>query len=244
MYQAARASVNETSRQAKLAMFAIAAVGVSEALGCAFNDLDVPGVLFQLVCYAAWAVAAILYCRWLYRAYGDVALLDGPSLHLTAREAVVSFFLPFVGLYRPYRALVDLHEASDPRSIRVRFDGGLGTRAAMSSGDARLGERRARDGETLFPVRSWWALWLLAPWVTCILDNASVLTQLTSIATLSDPSEILSSPEQAANGLMRVLAALIHVVLAALAIGVIRSIVARQRERLGRLEAVASQASS
>src|SRR5580658_5431572 len=98
MLQAARASVDETSRHASRAMFAMASVGALEALGCVFNDLDVPGLLCQLVIYAAWVIAAILYCRWLFRAYGDVLLLEGSPLRFKPREAVVSFFLPFVSL--------------------------------------------------------------------------------------------------------------------------------------------------
>jgi hypothetical protein len=231
MPQVARASVDETSRQANFAMFAIAAVGVMEALGCVFNDLDVPGILCQIIIYAAWVVAGILYCRWLFRAYGDVLLLQGSSLRFKPREAVVSFFLPFVAFYRPYRALVDLHEASDPRSIRIPSDAGLGA--------------RANDWEKLFPSRSWWTLWLLAPLVTGLLDNASVLTHLPTMVQLSDPSAMLLLPQESrGDGLMRVLAALIHLALAALAIAVVRSIVARQRERLRRLEATFASGAS
>jgi hypothetical protein len=242
MLQAARASVDETSRGANLAMYAIATVGALDALECAFNDLDAPGILCQLVGYVAWVVAAVLYCRWLYHAYGDIVLLQGSPLRFKPREAVVSFFLPFVAVYRPYRVLVDLHEASDPRSIWIPSTSGLETNAATSSTYARLGEGRVRAGdsgngwEKVFPARSWWALWLLAPLITGILDSASALTQLTSVTTLSAPSAMLLSPEGAGDGLLRVLAALVHLALAALAIAVVRSIVARQRERVRRLE--------
>jgi hypothetical protein len=230
MLQTARASVDETSRRANLAVFAIAAIGTLEAVGCVFNGIDAPGVLCQLVIYAAWVVAAIFYCRWLFRAYGDVALLQGSSLRFKPREAVVSFFLPFVAFYRPYRALVDLHKASDPRSIRIPSDAGPGT--------------HANNWEKLFPARSWWALWLLAPLVTGVLDSASVLSHLPTIAQLSDPSAILLSEESGGGWLIRVLAALVHIALAALAIAVVRSIVARQRERLRRLEATLISAGS
>jgi hypothetical protein len=227
-------------------MYAIATVGALDALGCAFNDLDALGILCQLVGYMAWVVAAVLYCRWLYCAYGDVALLQGPPLRFKPREAVVSFFLPLVAVYRPYRVLVDLHEASDPRSIWIPSNSGLGTNAAMSSTYARLGEGHARAGESpnawekVFPARSWWALWLLAPLVTGILDSASVLTRLTSMTTLSAPSAMLLSQESADDGLLRVLSAVIHLALAALAIAVVRSVVARQRELLRRLETTIS----
>lgn len=228
--EAARASVVETSRQANLAMLAIAAVGALEALGCVLNDFDVPGVLCQLVICAAWLVAAILYCRWLFRAYGDVALLRGSSLRFKPREAVLSFFLPFVAFYRPYRALVDLHQASDPRPILISSDAEFATSATA--------------WEKPFPARSWWTLWLLAPLVTGLLDSASVLTHLPSLAQLSDPSAMLLSEESGGDWLTRVLAAVIHMALAAFAIAVVRSIVARQSECLRRVETTkASQAS-
>jgi hypothetical protein len=217
---AARSSVEETSRQARLAMFAIGAVGCLEALGGVFNDLDVPGILCQLLCYGAWIVAAVLYCRWLYCAYKDAALLQGASLRFTPREAVVSFFLPFVALYRPYQVLVHLHAVSDPRSIAIPPETGAGV----------------GGWEKLFPAAAWWALWLLAPWVTGILDNVSLLVQLMTLDTLTDPSALLRSQETAGDWLMRGLAALIHIALAALAVEVIRSIAARQRERLRRVE--------
>jgi hypothetical protein len=250
MHQAARASEDETSRAANLAMFAIATVGALEALGCVFNDLDAPGVVCQLAIYAAWVIATVLYCRWLFRAYGDVALLQGGSLRFKPREAVVSFFLPFVAFYRPYRALVELHEASDPRSIRIPSDAGSGTDAAVSSNNARPGESPfaaddpRNDWEKLFPARSWWTLWLLAPLVTGLLDSASVLTHLSTMAQLSDPSAMLLSQESGGDGLSRALAGLIHLALAALAIAVVRSIVARQRERLRRLEATHASGAS
>jgi hypothetical protein len=219
-----RESVGATSRQATQAMVAIGAVGVLEALGCAFNELDAPGVLCQLLGYGAWVAAAILYCRWLYRAYDDVAVLDGPPLRFTSRAAVVSFFLPFVGFYRPYQVLVDLHEASDPTSVAAPAAGGAG----------------ASGWEKAFPARSWWAAWLLAPVVTTLLDNASVLTQLTKLDALSDPSVLLASAEEGGGGLMRAIAASIHVLSSTLAILVVRSVRARQRERLRRLELASS----
>jgi hypothetical protein len=218
-HDAARASVQRTRDQARSAMIAMGSVGALEALCCAFNDLDVPGVLCQLSCYAAWVVAAVFYCRWLHSAYGDAVLLGRPPPRFTPQQAVASFFVPFVGFYRPYQVIVGLHEASDPRE----------------PGDARAPSSGAPSWEKPFPVRSWWALWLLAPVLTSILDNASVLTQLGSLDVLTDPSALLSQ-ESGGDGVWRALAALIHVSLAVLAIGVVRSIVFRQGERLRRLE--------
>jgi hypothetical protein len=216
-----RASVQRTRDQARAAVIAMGSVGALEALCCAFNDLDVPGVLCQMACYAAWVVAAILYCRWLHSAYADAVLLGRPASRFTPQQAVASFFVPFLGFYRPYQVIVDLHEASDPRA----------------PGEARApGGGAVETWEKAFPVRSWWALWLLAPLLTSVLDNASVLTQLGSLDVLTDPSALLSQ-ESGGDGVWRAAAALIHVSLALLAIGVVRSIVARQGERLRRLQA-------
>src|ERR1700722_14451889 len=104
--QAIRASVEKTEQRARHAMLAMASVGALEALGCLFNDLDAPGILCQLLGYAAWVVAAVLYCLWLHAAYVDAALLQGPALRYTPGDAVASFFLPFVGFVRPYRVIV------------------------------------------------------------------------------------------------------------------------------------------
>jgi hypothetical protein len=225
----ARASVEDTRRHGAHAMVAMAAVGALESLGCIFNDLDVPGILCQIAGYAAWVAAAVLYCRWLYRAYGDAALLRGPALRFKPSEAVASFFLPFVGLVRPYRVLVDLHDASDPR------------RDLPERSPAAIGGARA-PWDKVFPARSWWALWLLAPVATSILDNASVLGQLRSLDVLTDPSALLAESE--GDGGMRLIAAAIHLGLAALAICVVRSVVARQDERLRRIEATAATSST
>jgi Domain of unknown function (DUF4328) len=194
----------ETRRAATNAIRAVGAVGAMEALCCAFDELDVPGVACQLLCYAAWIVATVLYCRWLYRAYEDATRLRAEPLRFSAGQAVASFFLPFVGLIRPYRVLVELHRASDPRSPEGPW-------------------------EKPFPARSWWALWLLAPVITGILDNVSLVRKLMAL-DLSDPSslETLSLEGDGGDVALQVLAALVHLTLAALAILVVRSVAARQ----------------
>ena len=230
----AQASVDGTRRLAKLAMIAMGAVGGLEALVCLFNDLDAPGILCQLLCYAAWIAAAVLYCRWLYRAYGDVALLQG-TVRFKPGEAVASFFLPFVGLWRPYRVMVELYEASDPRGLPSPGGG-------LTAGDS------APVVEKAFPVRSWWAAWLLAPVATGILENVSSLstaiTLLSNVDKLTtDPTALLVSQESAGgDGLLRFFSAIIHLGLAARAILVVRGVAARQGERLRRLEMSAAAA--
>ena len=59
-----------------------------------------------------------------------------PSLQTARGSRLV--LLPLVAVYRPYRALVDLHDASDPRSIWIPSNSGLGTSAAMPFTRARL----------------------------------------------------------------------------------------------------------
>jgi hypothetical protein len=194
---------------------AVGAVGVMEAMCCAFDGLDAPGIACQLLCYAAWIVATVLYCRWLYRAYEDAARLRGAPLRFSAGQAVASFFLPFVGLIRPYRVLAELHEASDPRAPEGTWD-------------------------KPFPARSWWALWLVAPLVTSILDNVSLVTKLAAL-DLSDPTSLatLSLDGDGGDAALRALSALVHLTLAALAILVVRSVALRQEECFRRVAAPA-----
>jgi hypothetical protein len=217
----ARAPVEQTTRTATLAMVAIGAVGALGALTCVFDDLDVPGVLCELLSCVAWIPAATLFCLWLHRAYRDAVDLEAPPLRFTPAGAVASFFLPIVGLYRPYRAVVDLYEACDP-AVR----GTPRTDRSAASAPARA---------PWFPARSWWALWLVGPLVASLLDNAGLIGALGSFDP-DNPTAFVSSLEGGSSVLSRVLAGAVRLASAILAILVVRAIVRRQRQCLDRLE--------
>lgn len=81
----------------------------------ALEELEVPLT-------AAWAICllttAVLFCRWLHSAYHNVIVLqpqagrDVDGLTFTPGGAVAGFFIPFVNLWRPYRAVRELWDGS------------------------------------------------------------------------------------------------------------------------------------
>lgn len=67
----------------------------------------------QVLVYLA---SAVVFLMWLYRAYGNLASFGTPSrnINYSAGWAVGSFFIPFVNLVVPYRAVKELWRNSAP----------------------------------------------------------------------------------------------------------------------------------
>jgi uncharacterized protein DUF4328 len=103
--------------------------------------LEIIIYLTTVVCFAAW----------LYRAYGNLRVLN-PSRPITYTPtlAVGSFFIPFVNLIVPYRAVRELWQKSGPREERLLSE---------------------PSPPATFPV--WWLFWLLASIVGNIAMRAS-----------------------------------------------------------------------
>jgi hypothetical protein len=158
-------------------------------------------------------VSAVLYCRWLHRAWKDNGLLEGRTLSMTAGAAVASFFIPIVSLYRPYQVVKELYEASDPETLpdRPQYRLTEGTSYRTTSGALV----RPVDYRRPFPVRAWWAAYLVS----------SITLRFIGFSTWAIVA-----------GSFIVVTSLVTGVLA---IQVMQAIVARQRERLRRLEALA-----
>lgn len=91
----------------------------------------------ELIIYVA---TVILFAMWLYRAYDNLRAFD-PSRRLDHSPgwAVGSFFIPFVNLVVPYRAVKEVLQKSGPRD------------------EALLAEPGPPGW---FPI--WWAFWLLS----------------------------------------------------------------------------------
>lgn len=104
----------------------------------------------QLMAVAAFlaAVATILvflttvvvYCFWLHRANSNARALGAQGMTFTPGWAVGYFFVPIANLYRPFRAVKEVYQASDPEA----------------SGD---GWKSSHAPSTL---ESWWGAWLLS----------------------------------------------------------------------------------
>lgn len=81
---------------------------VAEARGIAIADLAL-GVLHLLVRVALlWT-----FLLWFSRAYRNLPSLGADELQLSANEAVLSFFIPFVNFVRPYQLLKRIWRGSD-----------------------------------------------------------------------------------------------------------------------------------
>jgi len=93
--------------------------------------------VFEIIVYLT---TVVFFCMWLYRSYNNLRAFDQWSrLDSSAGWAVGSFFIPFVNLVVPYRAVREVWQNSWPPE------------------EARLS---APDPPASFPL--WWMFWLLA----------------------------------------------------------------------------------
>lgn len=79
--------------------------------------------LIYLVVYIA---TIVIFLMWLYRSYENLPTLEYPGTELVILRgwAVVSFFIPFVSLVVPYRAMRELWTKSLPNYNEMLSDPG------------------------------------------------------------------------------------------------------------------------
>jgi hypothetical protein len=139
----------------------------------ALNDLVIALIAFAQIW--VFILLVIFFCRWMLQAFRNVVATQPAGVSYTPGEAVGSFFIPFVNLIRPYRAMKELYEAS------------------MEPGQASEGI-----------VRMWWASYLLMGFTGNIsarlawnADEASELIASTWASVVSDavsvPSALLAA---------------------------------------------------
>ena len=93
--------------------------------------------VLDLIIYVA---TVVFFCVWLYRAYDNLRAFDPWSrLDYSPGWAVGSFFVPFVNLVVPYRAVKEVWQKSGPPDERLMSEPGP---------------------PASFPI--WWLFWLLA----------------------------------------------------------------------------------
>ena len=214
-----RAAVDLTTRRARLAVASVAAYTVITVASCAFSLIESwPSLtIVVLACLTLLRIAsAVLYCRWLHRAWKDNGLLEGRSLSMSAGAAVASFFIPIVSLFRPYQAVKELYEASDPETLPDRPQYALTEGSSYRATSGVLVS--TPDYRRPFPIRAWWAAYLISSlnfrfvgYSTWAIVGVTVIVVSTLVG-------------------------------AVLAVQVMQAIVARQRERLRRLESLPVQA--
>jgi uncharacterized protein DUF4328 len=75
-----------------------------------------------LVKLLAFAGTGVLFLTWLYRAYGNLALVGSKRSRFSRGWAVVYWFIPLVNLVRPYQVMKDLWLRSDSLNDRDGYD--------------------------------------------------------------------------------------------------------------------------
>ena len=105
-------------------------------------------LMFAVLEAIIYITTVVFFCMWLYRAYDNLrAFGHGRQLEHSPGWAVGSFFVPFVNLVIPYRAVREVWQKSAPPD-----------EALLS----------APSPPAWFPI--WWAFWL----ISCFADNISL----------------------------------------------------------------------
>lgn len=111
---------------------------ITDPVVLAVGLLQIGVALISIVVYIA---TAVVFLMWLYRAYENLPSFGVPrrEIKYSSGWAVGSFFIPFVSLVVPYRAVKELWKKSVPNASRM-------------FGDLSV--------PGYFPL--WWAVWLIS----------------------------------------------------------------------------------
>jgi hypothetical protein len=101
--------------------------------------------------FASIVLSAVLFGMWIYRAAKNLRALGRRGMKFSPGACVGGFFIPFVNLVRPYRAMSELWRAS---TSDAECDGASWLMMGTSTGVLEL----------------WWATWILGN----IVSNVSV----------------------------------------------------------------------
>ena len=104
--------------------------------------------------------SAVVFLGWLRHAFATAHRLGGGRwMTFSPGEAVGSFVVPFLNLYRPYVAMHELVRASDPHAV----DDPDEDRAPVETAgyrDPGLDGPREAPALPAPPLAAWWAIWL------------------------------------------------------------------------------------
>ena len=87
-----------------------------------------------------YLVTVVLFCMWVYRANKNARALGAQGMTFTPGWSVGWFFIPIMNLFKPYQAVREIHQASDPYA------------------DARTW----RKAPVAAIVGWWWAFWIIS----------------------------------------------------------------------------------
>jgi hypothetical protein len=178
---------------------------------CPDTSRPISGVVRSWIEAGIQLVPIVAFLTWVRRAARNTRTL-GRSLSVTPDGAVATYFVPFVNLVEPCRAMVAIHELSDPMVVAERP---IAVRRAVSGyRDAGQDFVAAPRWAYAAPILGWWVAFLARsfPLMWFVQGTAAV------VATHA-----------------------LDVGAAVLACMVIRSVDARQQELRRRLEAAADE---
>lgn len=145
------------SRTTIVSFFLLASV-VLDVLSNAGRVVGIQGTVRMATLSAVVGMAAAVgYCVWIHRAARNLRALGRERLVFTPGWCIGWFFVPIANLYKPYRAVAELWQASDPD----------------------LGSDRDSWGTASLPsvLGPWWGFWILSNAVGNAAARLPVLLQ-------------------------------------------------------------------
>lgn len=159
-------------------------IGGLLASGLETGDTDDPGpaallqALLLIINFLLYLATIVAFLLWLYRAHSNLRPLGAHQLESTPGWAVGSFFIPFLNLVRPYKAVRELWRWSQPMEIgpeRITY---------APSASAPL-------------VGWWWGLWLASNFTSNaywkLSDNVHAAGALPWLGLIADLTSIVAA---------------------------------------------------
>lgn len=130
---------------------------------------DTRQAVIAITYIVVYLITAVVFARWIIKAHRLVRRLGAADLSITPGWAVGYFFIPFINLVRPYRAMKELWQASlDPRGW---------------------------PWEPVSPLLPWWwAMWLIASFLGQISMRLSLRATTLEQFKLAAMIEIVTVP--------------------------------------------------
>jgi hypothetical protein len=112
------------------------------------------GILLGPVWLLWYLATIVVFLMWTHRVHRNLPSLGATGLEFSPRGAVGWYFVPFLNLFKPYQAMREIYNASEP-----------------SAPPEHGPESRSRNAAVV--VKTWWALFLLMNFVNNAVTRAS-----------------------------------------------------------------------
>lgn len=171
------------SRGETLSYYAMTGIAMSGAFSTFLLACGLPATQ-PVVVVGTWSfliLGAIVFTRWLRFQFDNAGAWTDDRLPFSSSDAVWSFFIPFVNLYRPWQVMDALWKASDPTPLpaaivapSARTDVGYRTGPAASN---------AHNFSTTSPVLTWALVYIWAPLAVSLLGIFAMFAVSPSVGT-------------------------------------------------------------